>query len=127
MTRLIATTLLVSLTLVVTACGPSREERQWAKSVTGGDPDRGQVALRQYGCIACHTIDGMRDSAAVVGPPLTRMASRSYLAGNLTNNASNLVRWIQRPREIHKDTAMPDTGVSDAEARDIASYLYQFH
>jgi cytochrome c2 len=114
----------ISVTLL-TACGPSKEDQRWAAKVTGGSPARGKIAIQHYGCIACHTIDGI-ESQALVGPPLTRMASRSYLAGNLTNNAPNMIHWIQKPREIHKDTAMPDVGVTDADARDIASYLYSY-
>lgn len=111
--------------VLLEACGPSKADRQWAENITGGKAARGKIALQHYGCIACHTVDGMQ-SQALVGPPLTRMASRSYLAGNLTNNAKNMVRWIQKPRQIHKDTAMPDVEVTDSDARDIASYLYQF-
>lgn len=113
------------LLFVLSSCGPSKEDRRWAANVTGGDPARGKIAIEHYGCIACHTIDGM-ESQALVGPTLTRMASRSYLAGNLTNDAPNMIRWIKKPREIHKDTAMPDVGVTDSEARDIASYLYSY-
>lgn len=115
----------VAILLALTACGPSTEERRWAANLTGGDPGRGKIAIQHYGCIACHTIDGMR-SQAVVGPPLTRMASRSYLAGNMKNNAPNMIHWIQKPREIHRDTAMPDVGVTASDARDIASYLYSY-
>lgn len=115
----------VAILLSLTACGPSKEERRWAANLTGGDPGRGRMAIQHYGCIACHTIDGMQ-SQALVGPPLTRMASRSYLAGNMENTAPNMIRWIQKPREIHKDTAMPNVGVTDSDARDIASYLYSY-
>ncbi len=108
-------------------CGPSSEDARWAADTTGGDPAPGKVAIRHYGCIACHTIDGMSDSQALVGPPLTRMAGRSYLAGSMENNAANLIRWIQQPREINPDTAMPDTGVTEHDARDIAAYLYQYN
>jgi cytochrome c1 len=66
-------------------------------------------------------------SDALVGPPLTRMGGRSYLAGNMPNNAANLIRFIESPREVHNDTAMPEMNVTDADARDIAAYLYQFH
>ena len=115
----------VSLALLLSGCGPSKEDQRWAANITGGDPARGKIAIQHYGCIACHTIDGL-NSEALVGPPLTRMAGRSYLAGNMENNAPNMIRWIQKPREIHNDTAMPDVGVTDSDARDIASYLYQF-
>lgn len=107
------------------ACKPSSETRLWASNATGGNPDHGKAAILKYGCTACHTIDGV-SSEAVVGPPLTRMASRSYLAGNLENSASNMVRFIEHPREVHNDTAMPEMGVTDQDARDIAAYLYQF-
>ena len=40
---------------------------------------------------------------------------------------ANMVRWIQHPREIEHGTAMPDMGVTDSDARDIAAYLYTLH
>ena len=117
---------LVSLVALVAACGPSKEARRWASNVTGGDPSRGRTAIQHYGCLACHTIDGMRQSQALVGPPLTRFAGRSYIAGNLPNNATNLIRFIEHPRQIHNDTAMPEMGVTGTDARDIAAYLYSY-
>ena len=70
-------------------------------------------------------IDGL-SSEAMVGPPLTRMAARSYLAGSRQNNASNLIQFIQHPRAVRNDTAMPEIGLTDEEARDIAAYLYTY-
>jgi cytochrome c len=112
-------------TACFTACKPSGATERWASEVTGGIPEKGKDAIGKHGCIACHTIDGM-SSEAMVGPPLTRMAARSYLAGNMQNNASNLIRFIQHPREVHNDTAMPEMGLTDGEARDIAAYLYTY-
>ena len=34
--------------------------------------------------------------------------------------------FIQHPRQVHNDTAMPEMGVTDQDARDVAAYLYQF-
>jgi cytochrome c2 len=109
----------------LTACKPSGATKLWASEVTGGNPEHGKKAIGKYGCAACHTIDGI-SSEAMVGPPLTRMAARSYLAGNMQNNGANLVRFIQHPRAVHNDTAMPEIGLSDEEARDIAAYLYTY-
>jgi cytochrome c2 len=92
--------------------------------LTGGDPDRGVEMIGRYGCAACHTIPGIRGANALVGPPLTRIASRSYLAGQIQNTPGNMVRWIQHPREVERGTAMPEMGVTDSDARDIAAYLY---
>jgi cytochrome c len=112
-------------TACLTACKPSGATKLWASEATGGIPENGKHAIGKYGCAACHTIDGI-SSEAMVGPPLTRMAARSYLAGNLQNNAANLIQFIQHPRAVHNDTAMPEMGISDQEARDIAAYLYTY-
>ena len=109
----------------LTACKPSGASERWASEATGGNPEHGKKAIGKYGCAACHTIDGI-SSEAMVGPPLTRMASRSYLAGSMQNNAANLIHFIQHPRAVHNDTAMPEIGLTDEEARDIAAYLYTY-
>lgn len=79
--------------------------------------------MRSYGCGSCHTIPGVAEADGVVAPPLTDWARRSYIAGQVPNTPDNLVSWIVSPEEIAPGTAMPDLGVSPAEARDIATYL----
>jgi cytochrome c len=79
--------------------------------------------VREYGCHACHMIPGVRGARAYVGPPLTHWSRRIYIAGLLPNTPENLVRWIVDPRSVHPETAMPNTGITEAEARHIAAYL----
>jgi putative membrane protein len=105
------------------ACGES-DAYKAASAMTGGNPDRGAEALSTYGCVTCHTIPGVREARGLVGPPLTRIASRVYLAGRLPNTPDNIEKWIQHPQAVDEKTAMPDTGVTDADVRDIAAYLY---
>jgi cytochrome c1 len=62
---------------------------------------------------------------AFVGPPLNEYAQRHYIAGNMPNTAENLVLWIQYPQRFEPGTAMPDLGLSEGEARNIAAYLYE--
>ena len=95
-----------------------------AVAVAGGDPELGRDALREYGCIACHSVPGVRGPDAYVGPPLTAWAERIYIAGSLPNEPDNLVYWIQFPDAVEPGTAMPTLGVSEEDARDIAAYLY---
>jgi putative membrane protein len=95
-----------------------------AAQLTGGNPARGRVAFRQYGCGACHTVGGLPGAHGTVGPPLGGIGGRAYIAGVLTNSPENLARWIRSPREVDPRTAMPDVGVSAASARDIAAFLY---
>ena len=98
-----------------------------AAALTGGNPARGRVLLRSYGCVTCHTIGGVPGATATVGPPLDGIAKRSYVAGVLPNTPDNLVQWIMAPRAVDPKTAMPNLGVRIADARDIAAYLYSRH
>ena len=77
-----------------------------------------------FGCTACHSVPGIAGANANVGPPLTRFGERTYVAGMLRNTPSNLVRWIRDPQGVVPGNAMPNMGVSEADARDIAAFLY---
>ena len=37
---------------------------------------------------------------------------------------ANMIRWIQRPQDVDPKNVMPNMGVTDQDARDIAAYLY---
>jgi putative membrane protein len=90
----------------------------------GGDPYRGREAIRKYGCDTCHTIPGVPTADATVGPPLTQVARRMYLAGHIVNSPENMMRWIEHPRAHDEKTAMPEMGVTATDSRDIVAYLY---
>jgi mono/diheme cytochrome c family protein len=92
-----------------------------------GDAERGRLALTQYACSACHTIPGITGSSPNVGPPLAGLASRRLIAGKLVNTPENLVAWLRHPKAAKPLTAMPDLGVSEADARDMAAYLGTLH
>jgi cytochrome c1 len=92
--------------------------------VPDGNPARGAQLIEQFGCGSCHTVPGIRGADGLVGPPLTRFGARSYIAGELTNNAANLQRWIRDPQAVEPGTAMPNLGVSTVDAQDIAAYLF---
>jgi len=91
---------------------------------SGGDPHRGVAAVRKYGCSACHVIPGVGGPQGLVGPPLTSIGARMYLAGALPNTPENLVQWIRHPQEVRRPNVMPDMGVTEQDGRDIAAYLY---
>lgn len=59
-----------------------------------------------------------------MGPDLQGIAGRSYLAGRLENTGPEMIRWIQHPRAIVPGNVMPELGVPEQEARDMAAYLY---
>jgi cytochrome c len=107
---------------VLAGCGISAERH--VAEVTGGDPQRGALAIVRYGCGSCHQIPGISGAVGLAGPPLSGIANRIYVAGVLQNTPENMVRWIQDPRAVDEKTVMPKLGVSDKDANDIAGYLY---
>jgi cytochrome c len=112
------------VTVAALAGGCDSESKELAKAMAGGDPDRGQAAISSYGCASCHTIPGIRGANALVGPPLTQMGGRMYIAGVLQNTPSNMIRWLKDPPAVDSKTAMPNLHITESDARDIATYLY---
>lgn len=123
--------LLIAAALTVFAAGAivvlvsvTGDEREPVVFVPGGDPDRGKALISEYGCGACHRIAGVESTDGYVGPPLENFAERRYIAGDEPNRLEVLIDWIQNPQEVEPGTIMPNLGVSEPEARDIAAYLY---
>jgi cytochrome c len=112
----------LSLVALIAACDRSADTV--ARQLTGGDPDKGKLAIVKYGCDTCHYIPGVLTATATVGPPLSQIALRSYLAGRIDNTPENMIRWIRQPHSVDPQTAMPETGVTVGDGRDIAAYLY---
>ena len=94
-------------------------------TAVAGDPAAGKAALERYQCGACHTIPGVGGANAQVGPPLTEYGQRVYIAGKFPKEPALLARWIRDAPSLAPQTAMPNVGVTEADARDIAAYLYQ--
>jgi cytochrome c len=100
------------------------EDRSSFRVATGGDANRGREHMIAYGCPACHNVPGIRSPGGLVGPELGGLVRRSYVAGKIPNTPENLVRWIREPHSVAPGTAMPNLGLSEEEARDVAAYLY---
>ena len=117
------TTLLLLLCAIWgSGCGHGNEKV--AAQLTGGDPRRGEAAIRRHGCGSCHAIPGIAGAGGLVGPPLDRIASRAYIAGRLTNTPQNLMAFVKHPHGVAGRIAMPEMAIPDRDVRDIAAYLY---
>jgi cytochrome c len=104
--------------------GLHRHPTQPVWHLADANPERGRALLRDRGCGACHVVPGVRGAVGMVGPKLDRVKERIYVAGVLPHTPENLLFWIAHPKQADPLTAMPDLGVSEADARDIAAYLY---
>lgn len=116
--------LAIAVLAMATAC-EGRNDAFAARQVPGGNATNGRNYMNAAGCGTCHMIPGVVNARGMVGPPLDHFAQRSFIAGELPNTAQNLVKWIVDPQSVEPNTAMPKLGVTPAEARDIAAYLYQ--
>jgi cytochrome c2 len=95
-----------------------------ARDLTGGNPERGKVWARELGCVACHIMPGVRGPESSVGPSLEDFALRSYVAGAAENTPDNLQKFLRDPRSVAPKSAMPHLKITEAQAQDLAAYLY---
>ena len=91
---------------------------------TAGNPAHGAALIRDYGCGSCHQIPGVANADGLVGPPLSNIGVRVYLAGILRNTPDNMEFWLRHPQQVVPGNVMPDMGMTPSDARDIAAYLY---
>jgi cytochrome c1 len=104
--------------LTLAGCAPPENS-----SHLGGDAKRGRFLAVQHGCATCHTIP-RAPTRGLVGPPLSGVGKRAYLAGRVPNTPENMVRWIRFPQQIDPDTMMPDMRISETDGRDLTAFLY---
>ena len=99
-------------------------KKQFAKiSATASHLYDGKIALQQYNCSSCHVIDGMPSAAYFVGPPLSDVVNRSFIAGILPMSRENLVQWIMDPKKFKPATTMPNLNVTRKHAELMVDYL----
>ena len=89
-----------------------------------GNSRNGAMLIAQFGCGKCHVIPGIGGADGVVGPPLTAVGRRIFIAGLLNNSPDNMMAWLQDPQAIVPGNAMPQMDISVQQARDISAYLY---
>jgi len=127
MTRNAKTPILIAMAaalLMAAGCTGGRTVGATYTVATGGTAARGARLVVDKNCGSCHTIPGIRTANGLVGPPLMFFGRRTYIAGELPNTPGNLVHWLQSPQSVEPGTAMPNLGLSEQEARDVAAYLY---
>ncbi|MGO8795699.1 MAG: c-type cytochrome [Candidatus Sulfotelmatobacter sp.] len=78
----------------------------------------GRSMLAQFGCVNCHTIklpNGGVMQATMKAPPLTHIADKT--------SREWIYAWLKDPQAYAVSAKMPNFKFSDADARDIASFL----
>jgi cytochrome c oxidase subunit 2 len=96
--------------------------RRAAAPVTD-EEETGRQIVTGKACAACHTIRGT-EAAGVVGPDLTHIASRTYIAaGLLPTTRGSLAAWVADPQTIKPGNNMPMVPLTGDELRAVSAYL----
>jgi cytochrome c oxidase subunit 2 len=98
---------------------------QLASATAPGDAEQqgGERVVTGKACAACHTIRGTA-AAGTLGPDLTHLASRSYIAaGVLPMTRGSLAAWIADPQTIKPGNNMPMVPLTADELRAASAYL----
>lgn len=114
--------------LLLAAC----TEHDKVPVVAGGDARLGKALAARYQCGSCHRIPDIPAGRAgmgatlgpTLGPPLDQFGRHSYIAGSVPNLPGPLIDWLVDPAAVKPGTSMPAMGVSRADARHLAAYLY---
>lgn len=104
--------------------GACADKTDAPRMIAGADAARGLAVIERAGCGACHQIPGLAWPAGTVGGSLDGFADRSLLAGRFPNQPDTLVRWLRNAPSLSPETGMPPMPITEAEAHDVAAYLY---
>jgi mono/diheme cytochrome c family protein len=113
---------LASMLMPIAACKPPPDDRQ---SMPMASTANGKQVIEQVGCGSCHVIPGVDWPKGEVGPALAGLAGRALIAGKLPNRPDMLAAYIRNAPAFVPGSGMPAMPLTEAEARDIAAYLYQ--
>jgi cytochrome c oxidase subunit 2 len=84
---------------------------------------RGRQVFMSSSCVMCHTIGGTT-AMGRVGPNLTHVASRPFLAaGAVPNTKGHMGGWIIDPQKLKPGTRMPQNVLTPEELRALLDYM----
>jgi len=109
---------------------PRSEYDAWrAKQISPAPPpserdrQKGQEVFLNNSCVMCHAVRGT-PAGSRVGPELTHLASRKYLAaGTLPLSRGNLASWVVDPHGSKPGVNMPVNRLAGDDLEALLSYL----
>lgn len=110
--------------MLVAVLGGCADKSSPAREIAGADPQRGPELMARAGCTACHRIPGVAWPQGTLGGGLEGFGARPLIAGRFPNQPATLIAWLRNAPALAPDVAMPPSGLSEQEARDVAAYLY---
>ncbi len=102
-----------------------------ATTLRDADAAQGRALLDTKGCGFCHRMTGapaLLPSAFPAGVHVEHLARALRLAPDLRFardrwTPTHLVKWLQHPSQVKSDASMPELGLTEVEAKNVALYL----
>lgn len=107
--------------LLAVACKPPPDQSHHMPQASVA---RGKAAAERAGCGACHVIPGIGWPRGRNGPSLEGFADQGLIAGRLPNRPDQLAAFVRDAPRALPGTTMPAMPLTQAEARDVAAFLY---
>lgn len=114
--------LVLASTLVLTGC---IDKADLPRPIVQGDAAQGLAIIEEVGCASCHKIPGVAWPEGRTAGDLSGFGARPMIAGRLPNQPDVLVRWLIDAPSLDPGTGMPPMPLNQAQARDVAAYLYE--
>ncbi len=118
------TAVLAALAVAAPGLGACVDKADLPRPVVQGDPARGLAVIQSVGCAACHKTPGVAWPEGRTAGDLAGFGARPMIAGRLPNQPDVLTRWLIDAPSLDPGTAMPPMPLTQAQARDVAAYLY---
>ncbi|MBV8763873.1 MAG: cytochrome c oxidase subunit II [Hyphomicrobiales bacterium] len=94
-----------------------------ASAQTTSEEERGRGVFTEKACAACHTVRGTSASGSL-GPDLTHVASRRYIAaGLLESTRGSFAAWIADPETLKPGSNMPNVPLTSDDLRDVSAFM----
>ena len=109
----------------LTSSSPAAAANPVAVSAEPAQIAHGKELLTARGCVGCHQVSGAGLASPPKNDPVVRtlgLAPDLRFARERTEPAT-LARWLLDPTKVKRDAAMPNLGLSVADARDLAAFL----
>lgn len=88
-----------------------------------GSTARAGMSVFDAHCAGCHTVRGT-PAGGRLGPDLTHVASRAFIAaGALRNGPAEVAGWIADPQHVKPGAQMPRTALSGEQLQTVTAYL----
>jgi cytochrome c oxidase subunit II len=111
------------MAFVVVADPPPRFREWVTNQQKPAATQSGADVFAEVGCGNCHRIRGT-DARGTVGPDLTHVGSRTYIAaGAIANDDENMREWIRDPQHVKPGVKMPGLPLTNDQVRRLAAYL----